>query len=74
MVEDTGEMKVKHETRSVAAHLRDRGQFNGLAGSSGSDQETWFSISHIASQQKTPGHTRWGSSSLAGLLLVSEDS
>jgi hypothetical protein len=40
IVEDTGEMKVKAETMTVAAHLRRTLQFRGFAGSSGPSQST----------------------------------
>jgi hypothetical protein len=38
IVEDTGEMKVKHETSSVADHFRLRLQLRGFVGSVGDDQ------------------------------------
>lgn len=44
-VDETGEMKVKHETMSVAAHLRERGQFNGFVGSSSPDHVIYMWIS-----------------------------
>ena len=42
IVEDTGEMKVKHDTRNVAVHFFVWLQLRGLEGSSGPDQVTCF--------------------------------
>lgn len=39
MVDEKGEMKVKHETRIVAVHFLAHGQLNGFSGSSGPSQE-----------------------------------
>lgn len=41
MVDDTGEMNVKHETKSVETHFLDRLQLRGFDGSSGPDQVTY---------------------------------
>lgn len=43
MDDDTGEMKVKAETSSVAAHFLRVGQFMGFSGSSGPFQVTFSS-------------------------------
>lgn len=40
MVDDTGDIKVKHDTRIVAVHFFRLGQFLGFEGSSGPDQVT----------------------------------
>ena len=40
IVLDTGEIKVKHDTKKVAVHLRLRGQFRGFSGSVSESQVT----------------------------------
>lgn len=42
IVEETGEMKVKHETNSVDTHFLGRLQLRGFAGSFGPDQVTYY--------------------------------
>lgn len=42
IVDETGEMKVKQETSTVADHFRFRVQFRGFVGSEGEDQVTWI--------------------------------
>lgn len=42
IVDESGEIKVKDETKIVAVHLRNRCQLRGLEGSSGPDQVTYF--------------------------------
>lgn len=44
IVEETGEMKVKHETNSVDTHFLGRLQLRGFAGSFGPDQVTYFRL------------------------------
>lgn len=41
MVEETGEMNVKQETKTVAVHFFDFGQFFGFEGSFGESHVTW---------------------------------
>lgn len=42
IVDETGEMKVKQETSTVADHFRLALQFRGFVGSEGEDQVTWI--------------------------------
>jgi hypothetical protein len=57
MEDETGDMKVKNDTRTAASHFFFVGQFLGLSGSSGQFHVTWacqYSRGLIDSQE---GHT-----------------
>lgn len=60
--DETGEMNVKDDTTTVAAHFRFRDQFLGFSGSSGPSQVTFIPVS-LSSGQASGGnsHTRFGS-------------